>query len=320
MRAVIVNEYGGSPHVEDLPSPEVHPGQDLIKVLAAGMNPGDRQIAAGSWDSIMPAAFPMVLGADVVGTVEEVGEGSERFSVGDEVFGQLLIPPLGSFGTYAEYVAAPDGAPLARVPAGVDPAVAAAVPTPAMTGLGIVESLAPLSGKTVLVVGAAGGVGSFATQFAVQAGARVIANVRAANDERMRSYGVTETIDHTAAPLPQQVEQMHPDGIDVLIDVASDPEAFAALAELVREGGTALTTRYVANVDDLEARGITAFNFAVPSSAELMQRVADALASGRIVVPPITRISLDETPAVFAGETGGALHGKTVIVVEQEES
>jgi NADPH2:quinone reductase len=67
MRAVIVSEYGGSPHVEDLPPPEVQAGQVLIEVLAAGMNPGDRQIAAGNWDSIMPATFPMILGADVVG-------------------------------------------------------------------------------------------------------------------------------------------------------------------------------------------------------------------------------------------------------------
>src|SRR2546423_1398241 len=172
MRAVIVSEYGGSPHVEDLPPPEVQAGQVLIEVLAAGMNPGDRQIAAGSWESIMPATFPMILGADVVGTVEQVGKGSERFSVGDEVFGQLLIPPLGSTGTYAEYVAAPEDSPLARVPAGVEPAVAAAVPTTGMTGLGIVESLEPLSGEGMLIVGAGGGVGSFATQFAVEAGAR----------------------------------------------------------------------------------------------------------------------------------------------------
>jgi NADPH:quinone reductase-like Zn-dependent oxidoreductase len=168
-----------------------------------------------------------------------------------------------------------------------------------------------------LIVGAAGGVGSFATQFAVEAGARVIANVRAANDERMRSYGVTEIVDHTAAPLPEQVERAHPDGIDVLVDLASDPEGFAALAALVRTGGTALTTRYVANADDLEARGVTAVNFVVPASAELMQRVADALASGRIVAPPVTRISLAETPAVFATGNGEAPDGKIVIVLGQ---
>lgn len=319
MRAVIVSEYGGSPHVEDVPPPEVQAGQVLIKVLAAGMNPMDSVIAAGGWDSIMPATFPMILGADVAGTVDRVGEGSERFSVGDEVFGQVLIPPLGSTGTYAEYVAAPERSPLARIPTGLDPDVAAAVPTTGMSGLAIVESLEPLSGKSILIVGAGGGVGSFATQFAVDAGARVIANVRAANDERMRSYGVTEIVDRTAAPLPEQVERAHPDGIDVLIDLASDPEGFAALAALVRTGGTALTTRYVANADDLEARGVTAVNFQLPASAELMQRVANALASGRIVSPPVNRISLAETPGVFVAENGEAPDGKTVIVLEQGE-
>jgi NADPH:quinone reductase len=317
MRAVIVSEYGGSPHVDDVRPPEVQAGQVLIKVLAAGMNPMDRVIAAGGWESIMPATFPMILGADVAGTVEQIGEGENRFAVGDEVFGQLLIPPLGSTGTYAEYVAAPEGSPLAHVPGGLDPAVAAAVPTPGMSGLAIVESLAPVSGKTVLIVGAGGGVGSFATQFAVEAGARVIANVSAANDERLRGYGVTETIDHTEAPLARQVEQAHPDGIDVLVDLASDAEAFATLAALVRQGGTALTTRYVANPDDLEARGVTAVNFQLPASAELLQRVANAFASGRIVAPPVTRISLAETPAVFAEESGRAADGKTVIVPGQ---
>jgi len=125
-----------------------------------------------------------------------------------------------------------------------------------MTGLAVVESLEPLSGKGVLIVGAGGGVGSFATQFAVEAAARVIANVRSVNEER-----------------------------------------------------------YVANADDLEARGVTAVNFQLPASTELMQPVADALASGRIVAPPVTRISLAETPGVFAADSGGAPDGKTVIVL-----
>jgi len=105
----------------------------------------------------------------------------------------------------------------------------------------------------------------------------------------------------------------------VLVDLASDPEGFAALAALVREGGTALTTRYVANADDLEARGVTAVNFVVPASAELMQRVADALASGRIVAPPVGRITLAEAPGVFAAESSGATDGKTVIVLGEGE-
>ena len=315
MRAVVVTEYGGRAETVDMAAPAPHAGQVLIKVSAAGMNPMDGVIAAGGWQSLMPATFPMVLGADVAGTVETIGEGSSRFAAGDAVMGQLLVPPLGSSGTYAEYVAVIEDSPLTRIPPGLDPAVAASAPTPGMTGLSIVESLAPLRGKSVLIVGAGGGVGSFATQFAVGAGAQVIANVRAENAERMRGYGVDETVDHTAAPLPELVERSHPDGIDVLIDAASDAEPFAALAGLVRSGGTALTTRYVADEDALAANGVSAVNFQVPASAELLERVADALAAGRAAPPPINRISLMQAPAVIAGENGSSRAGKTVIVM-----
>jgi NADPH:quinone reductase-like Zn-dependent oxidoreductase len=135
----------------------------------------------------------------------------------------LLIAPLGSAGTYAEYVVVTADAPFARVPDGLDDVVAAAIPTAAGTGLALVESLEPLSDKTVLIVGAGGSVGSFATQLIARA--RVIANVRTAAAERMRGYGATETIDHTEVSLLDAVRLAHPDGIDVLIDLVSDAEA-----------------------------------------------------------------------------------------------
>jgi NADPH:quinone reductase len=313
MRAVIVSEYGAAPRMAEIPAPEAGTGQVLIRVLAAGVNPMDRQIAGGAWQSIMPGTFPMVLGADVAGTVEKVGEGSTRFSAGDEVFGQLLVPPLGSTGTYAEYVAANEQAPIARTPPRLDPAVAASAPTAGMAALSVVDSLAPFGGKSVLIVGAGGGVGAFATQFAVSAGARVIANVRAENVERLRSYGASETVDHTTDQLPELVRRTHPDGIEVLVDLASDGEGFAALAALVRSGGTALTTRYVADVEQLDEQGVTGVNFQLLPSVELLERVAGALVSGRTVAPPITRIPLAEAPAAFA-QNGSAPAGKTVIV------
>jgi NADPH:quinone reductase len=315
MRAVVVTEYGGRAEEVDMPAPEVQAGQVLIKVLAAGMNPMDRAIADGAWESIMPATFPMILGADVAGTVEDVGEGSSRFAVGDAVMGQLLMPPLGSTGTYAEFVAVSERSTLTRTPSGMSAVVAASAPTAGMTGLSLVDALAPLDGKTVLIVGAAGGVGSFATQFAANAGAHVIANVRADNAARMAAYGAAETIDHSSRPLHELVTRTHPDGIDVLVDLANDADEFANLAGLVRTAGSALTTRYVANADALAANGVTALNFQVPASAELLERVANALINDSIVPPPINRISLQQAPAVFAGENGSLLDGKTVIVV-----
>jgi NADPH2:quinone reductase len=315
MRAVIVDDYGASARLAEVPTPEAQAGQVRIKASVAGMNPMDRAIAAGGWQSQMPGTFPMVLGFDVAGAVDQIGEGAGRFSVGDVVFGQTLVPPLGATGTYAEYVAVDENLPLARVPAGLDLAVAASAPTAGMTGRLIVDMLAPLSGKSVLIVGAGGGVGSFATQFAVEAGARVIANVRASQAERMRSYGVVETLDHTTGPLPELVERTHPDGIDVLVDVANDAEGFAELAALVQKGGAALTTRYVADQEALEARGVTPVNFQLQASVELLERVGQALATGQIVAPPINRISLSETPGVFTDQNGLAPDAKTVIVL-----
>ena len=310
MRAVTVTEYGATPAVAEIPTPEPEPGQVLIKIRAAGINPMDATLASGAWKP-MPGTFPMVLGADCAGTVEKLGEGASRFSVGDHLFGQLLIAPLGSAGTFAEYVAVTEDAPLARVPGGLDEVVAATLPTAGGAGLALVDLVKPLAGKTVLIVGAGGGVGSFATQFAVSAGGNVIANVRSRDADRARSYGVNETIDDTTVGLPDAIRQAHPDRIDVLLDLVEDAAGFAALAAAVRPGGTAVSTRYVADEEALRAEGVTGVNFALPMSTELLERVAAAVVDGQLVAPPISRISLEEAPAALTQARSAG--GKTVI-------
>jgi NADPH:quinone reductase-like Zn-dependent oxidoreductase len=314
MRAVVVNEYGGNPVVAEVPTPQPAAGQVLIKLRAAGMNPMDRTLASGDWRP-MPATFPMVLGADGAGVIEGVGEGATRFSEGQNTFGQFLIAPLGSAGTYAEYVAVAEAAPLALVPDGLDLVVASSLPTAGMAGLSLVELLGALTGKTALIVGAGGGVGTFATQFAVNAGAHVIANVREADAERMRSYGAAETVDHTAVNVVDAIRETHPDGIDVLLDLVSDAEGFANLAALVRAGGTAVTTVYVADTNALKSAGITGINFALQPSSNLLDQLADSLVTGRITAPPITRISLDDAPALLSGANDRPVEGKTVITL-----
>jgi NADPH:quinone reductase len=313
MRAITVSSYGASPSVTELPTPQAGPGQVLIAIQAAGMNPMDTQIANGGWQNVMPGTFPMVLGADLAGTVRDGGPGAARFAPGDAVFGQLLVPPLGSAGTYAQYVACGQDAPLARIPAGLDPVTAAALPTTGVTAMQIAESLAPLDGKIVLIVGAAGGVGSFVTQLIAQAGAHVDAVAPAAEARRMSGYGAAETIDRAAMPLPDAVARAHPDGIDVLVDVASDAAQFAALAGHVRPGGTAVTTRYVADLDTLGRAGVTGVNFQLSMTVPLLDRLASRVAAGSIVPPPITRVSLDDVPGLL----GNLSHteGKTVITM-----
>jgi hypothetical protein len=119
-------------------------------------------------------------------------------------------------------------------------------------------------------------------------------------------------IDYTAGSVPDALRRAYPDGIDVLIDLASDADGFAALASLVRSGGTALKTRfqYAADIDALAARGVAGVNFEQHVSSGVLERLADAVLSGRIVAPPITRITLDDVPGLN-GRTRA--DGKTVI-------
>jgi NADPH:quinone reductase-like Zn-dependent oxidoreductase len=311
---VTVSDFGAPPVIAEVPTPAAGPGQVLIRLVAAGVNPLDAELASGDWRPA-PATFPMVLGVDGAGIVEAVVEGATRFSLGDEVFGRLLLAPIGSTGTYAEYVAVTDQAPLARVPSGLDLVVAGAAPSDGCIGLVLVESLEPLVDKTALVVGAGGGVGSFVTQFAVNAGARVLATGPASAAERLRSYGVAKTIDHPTVSVAQATRRAHPSGIDVLIDLVSDEAAFSALACLVRPGGTAVTTQHVANPTSLVALGVRGVNFAFCETSDALDTVAGALVDRRIVAPPITRITLDEVPLALHSSPKDHADGKTVVVL-----
>jgi NADPH2:quinone reductase len=314
MRAVTVSQFGQLPRVVEVATPLAGPGQVLIKLAAASMNPMDAKLASGEWRPA-PVIFPMVLGVDGAGILEAVGEGTTRFSAGDRVFGQLFIPPIGASGTYADYVAVTGEAPLACVPDGLDLVLAAAAPTAGATGLSLVDLLEPAEDQVVLIVGASGGVGTFATQFAVNAGASVIAIINAAAEDRVRSYGVQEVIVRSGAPVTEAVRRSHPDGVDVLIDLVGDASAFASTASLVRPGGTAVSTQYVADLEGLRAKGVRGLNFALRQSSELLERVAQALVDHTVTEPPLTRISLDDVPAMFGSQGRPTPDGKTVIVL-----
>jgi NADPH2:quinone reductase len=243
MRAVIVNDYGQAPVLGEVPTSRAGPGQKLIRLRTAAVNHIDRWLARGDWRIVFPGTFPMGRGADGAGVVEAVGAGTTRFAPGDVVFGQLMVPPIGATGTYAEHV--DEDAPPARVPDAMDLDGAAALPTIGMTGLAVTAMLGPLKGRTFLVAGVRGGVGSMATQFEVRAGAHVIAVAPEIAAERMRRYGAAEVIDPTTVSLPPEaVQRAHPGGIDALIDPVSDADRSASPAKLVRAGGSAVTTRF----------------------------------------------------------------------------
>jgi NADPH:quinone reductase-like Zn-dependent oxidoreductase len=169
MKAARIHEYGHSDRIkiEDVAMPRASPDEVLVRIDAAGVNPVDWKIREGMLARRTQRHLPFTLGQDFAGQVIAVGEDVTEFDEDDEVYG--FAP-----GTYAEYaVVAPDM--IANKPAFVDDVVAAALPTPGLTALQTVREVAPLRDQTILIHGAAGGVGSIATQLVLATGARVIA-------------------------------------------------------------------------------------------------------------------------------------------------
>jgi NADPH:quinone reductase-like Zn-dependent oxidoreductase len=192
MRAIAVHKTSDMPELMDLPVPRPAPGEIVVRLEAASLNPIDAGIAAGYFEGRMPHVYPLILGVDGAGRVTEVGQGVRGFETGDLVHGQFLCAPLGR-GTFAEYAVVPefpDGGALLRVPDGVSAQVAAALPTAGMTALGALDTIDPRPGRSILIVGATGGVGVFAVQLAAMYGAEVVATARPETDAWIRGLGV----------------------------------------------------------------------------------------------------------------------------------
>ena len=197
LRAIFINRYGGTEVLEDgeQPRPVPRAGQVLIEVHAASVNPRDWLLREGRYVFrwLMPG-FPLILGSDVSGVVVESGPGATRFRRGDAVFG--MQTPLGRMGGYAEYVAVAERA-LAAKPANVSHEEAAAAPCAALTAYGALSRIGrTTAGSQVVIIGASGGVGTYATQLAKVMGATVTAVTSAGNASLVRSLGADRVIDY----------------------------------------------------------------------------------------------------------------------------
>lgn len=284
-----------------------------MRLSAAGLNPVDWKLADGMLGDAVAAAFPLVLGTDGAGEVLAIGTGVRRFTVGDAVFGQFQRPEQGG-GSYCELAIA-DEERIAHAARSVTYATSAALPTAGMTAYNLVEETRIGDGRRVLIVGATGGVGTFATQLSAGRGAEVIATARPAMAELMRNLGAAETVDHTAGPLADQVLAAHPDGVDVLIDMTSGPAEFGELTRTVRDGGTAVSLIGSADADELTEHNLRGFNFVNRPSPQLLEILAGHVDAGRLTVLVGREVALEEAPEALAASRTGRAQGKTVLAI-----
>lgn len=229
MHAILVERFGGPEvlQVASVEEPTPGPGEVLVRVAAAGVNPVDWKVRAGAAGERFGRP-PYVPGWDVAGVVEATGDGVSAFAAGDEVFGMPRFPKPA--GCYAEYVSAPAGQ-LAAAPAGMDRAAAAGLPLAGLTALQVLDLAGVTKGQRVLVHAAAGGVGHLTVQLAKARGAQVIGTARADGHPFLHELGVDQAVDYTTVAFEQAVEE-----VDVVVNPVGGDYGRRSLL-LLRPGG-----------------------------------------------------------------------------------
>ena len=311
MRAIAMTDYDSGVALHELPAPRPASNELLVRVQASSVNRIDVLVGGGVLKGMMEYEFPAVPGRDFAGTVEQVGADAGRFEVGDDVFGFLTKPTVHE-GAWADYATVAEDGFIARKPAGLEVSEAAALPLAGVTALVSVDAVDPREGDTVLIVGADGGVGSYAVQLAAKRGATVIATAKPDDEQRLRELGAAETIDYTREDVAAAVREHHRDGVSALIDLVNQADGFAPLAELVRDGGRAASSLGAADIDGLARRSITATNVMANADASVMGRLAELVAGGEVKATIDTVVALAEAPAAIEQFTAGK-RGKIVI-------
>jgi NADPH:quinone reductase-like Zn-dependent oxidoreductase len=313
MRALHVPAAGQPPVVAEIPAPDVADGQVLVRVRVAGLNAIDNAIAAGMLVPMMPHEYPLVLGRDAAGVVEAVGAGVDHVTVGDEVFGHVLLAPPLRAGTLAELAVLP-GEAVALKPPGLGFASAAALPLAGAAAVAAIEAIDPSPGETVLVNGASGGVGSYAVQLLAARGVTVVATGAPADADRLRARGAAVVVDFTADAVAEQVRASYPGGVDALVNLAGFTAADVPLGAL-RPGGRVATTTGAPDAAAAEAAGVSSASVMAHPVRQVIEPLADQAASGALAVDVTTTLSLDEATGGLSTIASGQAHGKIVVAI-----
>jgi NADPH:quinone reductase-like Zn-dependent oxidoreductase len=308
MRAVVLHSFDAAPALsDDLPDPTAAAGGIVVRVRASSVNAVDNAIAAGMLREMVEHTFPVVIGRDFAGIVDAVGADVEGYAIGDEVFGFVLhANPTVHEGSWAERIAVTPGMQVAPKPASLGIAVAGVVPLAGIAALAAVDALELSGGETILIVGATGGVGSFAAQLSARAGATIIAPALEEDVDYLRDLGVSETLPRDG-DLVAAVLDRHPEGVDALLDLVSyAPGAFDGA---LRDGASVASSNGAAG----EGPGRTNV-IAVPSDDNL-RRLAALLDDGTLRVHIDDTYELDRATEALQALATEHIRGKLAISV-----
>jgi NADPH:quinone reductase-like Zn-dependent oxidoreductase len=300
MKAIVVHQYGG-PEVlkfEDYPDPVPGPGEVLVRVAAASVNPIDYKRRAGLTRDFYPIQFPGLIGIDIAGTVVKLGSGVKDFSVGDQVFAM-------ADNTYAELCVV-KAAILAKVPKGLDLIQAAALPLVTTTGNQLISATGIKAGQTVLVVGAAGNVGRSAAFTAKQRGAVVIAGVLKSQMDEAKTIGADQLV---ATDDDSAIANLLP--LDVVADTVGGRTAEKLIAK-IKPGGV-FATVLEAPQNAAKYPSVKVVHVFSKFDRKTLEFMAEAVRDGKLIIPISQKMPLSEAAeAQAAAEKGGV--GKILLV------
>ncbi len=312
MKAIVVDEFGGPERLRlaDVPDPVPGPGQVRIAVHAAGTNPVDASNRDdGDWAGLRA---PCILGYEVAGVVDQVGPGVADLSVGDRVMAMTHFPD--GAGGYAELVVV-EAAAVARIGPSTSFVAAAATPLAAGTAALVLSRLALPSGRTVLVLGASGGVGLFLLQLAARAGLTTIAVGRKAMHEQMLELGASACIDYSSEDVATRVRELTGGSVDAVADLVGG-RLLSAVIGAIRPGGAmaAIATPEL-DLDPLLDANLTLHGVLLQDDGDRTRQLAGLLDSGALR-PVISRtLPLADAAQAHRILEGGHTGGKIVLVV-----
>jgi NADPH:quinone reductase-like Zn-dependent oxidoreductase len=307
MKAVRLHGYGG-PEVlvyEDAPVPEPGPGEVRVRVRAAGVNPFDVKVRSGYMKAMIPLPLPAVLGSDVAGEIDAVGEGVTAFAQGDTVYGGAVL----GRGAYADFAIAPAGA-LAHKPRTLDFVHAAAVPTGAVTALQALfdpDKGGLVAGQTVLVHGLSGNVGRFALQLAKKAGVRVLGTASASAREELTRLGADEVIDYRTTRFEDVVR-----GVDVVLDTMGGETQDRSWGVL-KPGGALVALTSFPPAEKAKAHGVRGLYFSSEKTTARLQQIAASIDEGALGLSPVEVLPLAQAALAHELLQSGKARGKLVL-------
>ena len=313
MRAIGVNAWGGRDALEllDVEPPPVAPDGVLVRVRAASVNPVDYKVREGKLAGAFPFHFPVILGWDAAGVVEQVGPAVTWFKPGDPVYGYCRRHEL-EYGTYAEFTTVPEGF-LAHMPDGLSFEEAAALPLASLTAHQSLELLGLRGGETLFITGGAGGVGHIAVQLAIARGAHVIASGSPASFDFIRSLGA-EPVDYHDPDHPQRVKELtHGGGADAAFDLIGGDEQDQAFSAL-RQGGRLVS---IASPPEKRDHCETGYVFVRPSGYDLGEHVTPLVQEGGLKPHIAATFPLADAAAAHELVEDGHVRGKVVLTISE---